>query len=248
MYASCPLCNHSEQISRKQLKKNNGKVTCSRCQLQFNAQNSLSKKPHQNQIPERLAPEAHIPEITTLIKARDQVIKETETIKDSLLELYDWQKTRQSSRPSLWLVGTLFGICLLMYQIYYFTGYSISQNPQIRPWLNTLCSPVNCSLPDYRKPLEFTTIGSSFDKIDNQHYRLRASFINHADLSQALPYLQLRLQNIHGGVFAQRLFSPKDYLNTPKPPAVIASTASLDIDLMLAIPAIDVAGYTIELK
>lgn len=276
MYTLCPNCSHSKQISRKQLKIKHGQLICSKCKQQFNAYLTLSKSSPQAletpvletppsgmlapeilapemQIPEILfsespAPETKIPEISALIKPQNKTPEETETLNEPFFEKYDWQKIKTTHRPERWLAGIVFGLFLLTYQVYYFQGYALSQNPQVRPWLNTLSKYVNIKLPDYRKPLEFTTIGSSLEHSDKDNYRLQVSFINHADLSQAPPYIQLTLQNLYGGVFAQRIFSPQEYLDTENSVMPIKSSGTLDVDFLVAIPDQDIGGYSITLK
>lgn len=259
MYAICPECQHSQQISRKRLKKNRGLLSCPKCQHQFNAHTTLSKKPHEAKVlktapvaeaqrAERQVPEMQIPEIAALIKTQQQTIEEAETINEAVIELYDWQKTKLAYRPDRWLLGVILGGFLLVYQVYYFNGYSLSQNSQVRPWLSILSSYTNIPLADYHKPLEFTTIGSSLEHTDKGYYRLQVSLINHADFPQPPPYLQLTLQNFYGGIFAQRVFSPKEYLGKTKTILPIKHSATLDIDFLIAAPAQGIGGYTLEFK
>lgn len=244
----CPKCNHSQKISRRQLKKKRNKVTCSECKLQFNARTILSKQTPQIQEPETLEPKVQIPEIPTLIKVRTQAAKETETINEPDIETYAWQEIKTAYHPGQWLIGIILGLILLVYQVYYFKGYALSQNPQTRPWLSTISSYINYPIPDYRKPLKFTTIGSSLDHSDKGHYRLQVSLINHANFRQAPPYIQLTLQNLYGGVFAKRTFSPQEYLGKTKSAMSINSSATLDIDFLIVIPDQEIGGYSIELK
>ena len=247
MYTLCPNCNHSQKISRRQLKKRS-QLTCSKCKQQFIAYTTLSEMPPIDQELETFVAEVKIPETPTLLKVHDQAIREAAPINQSIIEIFDWQKTTTAYRPERWLIGIILGLFLLAYQVYYFKGYSLSQNPQIRPWLTTLSSYINYPLPDYRKPLEFTTIGSSLERSDGDHYRLQVSFINHADFPQAPPYIQLTLQNLYGGVFAQRIFSPQQYLGKANIVAPIKNSATLDVDFLIATPEQDIGGYSIELR
>lgn len=252
MYTLCPKCGNSQQISRKKLKKKQGQLTCSTCKQPFNGYLTLSKKPHQLQSPEILAaesqvsatqvPETDIPKTPTPNEAL-QIAAETETEHKPDIEVFAWQKDKSAYRADLWLMAVVLGIFVLMLQIYYFKAYSFSQNPQIRPWLNILGS-----LPDYRKPLEFTTVGSSLDQADQGHYRLQVSLINHADFAQPPPYLQLTLNNFYGGMFAQRVFSPQEYLGKKESIMPIKRSASLDINFLIAMPEQEIGGYSVELK
>lgn len=173
--------------------------------------------------------------------------KQKDTIADH--DIYNWQKP-SISHNGLWLTASLFGLALLAYQIYYFTGYRLSQNPEIRSWLKTVSSSINYPLPAYRNLAEFTTVGSAFTVTADNNYRLQVNIINHANFSQSLPDLQLNLQDLHGGIFAQRTFSPHEYLPQTNPPIFIKPSASLEIDLLIAAPVQQsiIGGYSIALK
>jgi len=261
MYTFCPQCNNSLQISRKRLKKKQGMLTCSTCKQQFNAYLTLSKKapqpqPENTQVPETkkiqaLAPEAHIPKIPALKKSQHQTTEETEETEatnTAVTEIYDWQKPKTTYHSGRWSIGIVLGIFLLIYQTYYFQGYRLSQSPETRHWLTSLSSYTQISLADYRNPFEFTTVGSSLEPSDKDYYRLQISLINHADFNQPPPYLQLTLQNFYGGIFAQRIFSPEEYLNKTTTVETIKRSATLDIDFLIAKPEQEIGGYAIELK
>ncbi len=252
MYTLCPNCNHSQQVSRKQLKKKQGQLSCTKCKQALNGYLTLSKKPPKAQIFEplisdshkvkALVPEAQIPKILGLKQVHDQITETTQT------EVYAWQKEKSAYRPSLWLLGVFLGLIIFTYQIYYFKGYSFSQSSQIRPWLNTFSSLTNTRLPDYRKPLEYTTVGSSLDPSGKGHYRLQVSLINHAGFSQPPPYLQLTLKNFYGGIIAQRIFTPQEFLGKSESIILLQSYAPLDIDFLFSMPEQEIGGYSIALK
>jgi hypothetical protein len=219
MYARCPECLNSQQVSSKRLKKKQGMIICANCAHKFNALASLSDTPH---------------------------IDKTKITSDT--SEYPWQK-QKTPQHILWFIGSLFGLALLALQVHYFAGYRLAQNPQIRPWLQALNKAVKYPIPTYQNLTEYSTIGSSLQRLQNNNYRLQASFINHAEFSQAPPRLQLILRNLHGGIFAQRTFSPQEYLNTSQQEALlIKQSATLDIELLLAAPKQPIGGYEIALK
>jgi len=161
-------------------------------------------------------------------------------------ETYAWQ-TPKKSHSKIWALSSLIAIAALLYQVYYFKGYSLSQSAQFRPLLETVSNTLNQTLPPYRNRAEFSTIGSSFKMTEDGSYRLQVSFINHANFSQPLPSLTLTLQNLQGGLVTQRHFTAKDY-TTNQRQAFIASQANFDIDLLVTVPNINFAGYHIELN
>ena len=174
----------------------------------------------------------------------DQAPTEDELI---IVETYPWQKT-SVPHTRIWIAGSLLAIMLLIYQIVYFTGYPLAQNPRVRPWLSAISNKLNYPLPTYRNLAEFTTIGSAIHKTNANNYRVQISFINHADFTQRLPNIQISLHNLQGGQFAKRVFLPRDYLSKENTSELIASSATADIDFFISVPEQDIAGYSIELK
>jgi predicted Zn finger-like uncharacterized protein len=220
MYAICPKCQNYQEISAKQLQKKRGKVICSRCKNPFNPRTSLTDNPPKT--------------IDAAANSRG-------------IEPYAWQKPVKP-HSKLWLTGCLLGALLLAYQVYYFKGYSLAQSAQIRPWLQIISAAINHPLPHYKNISEFTTIGSSFSPIENGNYRLQVSFINHANFNQTLPKLNLSLQNLHGGIIAQRTFTPKDYIGSNKYSAQLASNSTFDINLLITLPDQNIGGYQVTLQ
>jgi len=78
--------------------------------------------------------------------------KPHETASDEAKEIFSWQKQTRT-HTKRWGVASLFALLLLFYQIYYFKGYPVAQNPQIRPWINQLYT-----LPVYHNIAEYTWV------------------------------------------------------------------------------------------
>jgi len=212
MYALCPQCDTSQTITPKQLKKKQGRVICKVCGHRFDALPSLSDKPHEPKL-DKSEP-------------------------DEPKEIFSWQKPTQV-HTKRWGLASLFGLLLLLYQVHYFVGYPLAQNPHIRPWLNPLYE-----LPIYHNMAEYTVVGSSLERMENKHYYLQISLINQADYSQTAPRILVRLQNRYGMDFAQRVFNPDEYQEQQK---TIAANDSVEVELFIANPETPIAGYQIAL-
>lgn len=167
---------------------------------------------------------------------------------DSLdVETYAWQKPNVPHTRN-WLLGSLLAFLLLVFQIVYFTGYPLSQTPQLRPWLDIISKKFDYTLPVYRNLTELATIGSSFEPINANSYRLQISFINQADFDQSLPSITLTLHNYLGGIIAQRIFTPQEYLHTEIKNTLIKSTETINIDMYIEVPEQEIGGYSVELQ
>jgi len=152
------------------------------------------------------------------------------------------QSARRSTHWGLWT-----SLCLLIFafQVYYFEAYNLSQNSTVRPWLSKICQSLNCQLPIYKNHNEITVLHGSFQTINKQHSIFKATFINQALFEQKLPAIKLTLQGFTGVDFAERVFYPKDYMNTDS--AKMAPDRVIEIALDIATPKDKMGGYHFEL-
>jgi hypothetical protein len=157
-----------------------------------------------------------------------------------------WDKESLSGN-AYWRTGLVIGLLLLIGQIIYFEGYAFSQNPTIRPGLAKLCQLINCHIPVYKNPDEFTLLHSSFTPLPDQNYAFRVVMSNQADFSQAYPNIKLTLLDYSGNAFAHRIFQPRDYLPEDAVATLMATDATTEISLKIAAPKTKVGGSTFEL-
>jgi len=160
---------------------------------------------------------------------------------------FAWQQKPATSTTAYW-VGCVLGLLLLLAQVQYFLGYALTQNTTFRPYLSSLSQLIQQPLPLYQNTSEFSVIGTAFSPLDKGKYHLQVSFINHADFPQAYPNLKLELQNLQGGPFAQRNFTPSQYLAQTQKTPLLAPNQTLDIDLTLSVPNASIGGYLITLQ
>lgn len=149
----------------------------------------------------------------------------------------------------LWSLLSLLLALLFTLQYAYFNLASLSQQPQLRPALFTLCGLLKCEVPLIRAPYMITLLERD---IRNDPSRpgvllVKARIINKAPHPQAYPQMALSLHNITGHTIASRTFTPDDYLT----PAVnqkegMAPQQVVDIQLELADPGKEAVGFEFE--
>jgi len=162
-------------------------------------------------------------------------------------QTFAWQKAPKSHfKAYLW--GSLLGFFLLIAQVNYFLGYSITQNPHIRPALVTISQLLKISLPPYKNTADFTVVGSHFSATQNNQHQVQISFINHAEFPQPPPLLLLTLRNLQGGILAQRIFDKTTYLQGDALNSLIAPNQFVNINLHINTPNHSIGGYSIDLK
>jgi len=166
---------------------------------------------------------------------------------DIAAQTFAWQKPLpKPSSKYRW--GSVLGIILLIAQVNYFLAYFLAQNPQIRPYLISASQLFKQTLPVYQNISDFTIIGSDLSPTKNKQYRVKISFINHADFAQHPPRLLLTLRNIQGGILTQRLFSSESYQDSTSPNSLIAPNELFTIDIPISVPKHQISGYSIELQ
>jgi predicted Zn finger-like uncharacterized protein len=151
-------------------------------------------------------------------------------------------QTPSAKKPSrgAWLAGVTIGLLLLLGQIIYFEGYSLTQNSQLRPWLIKTCQELQCALPAYKNLAEISILQGSLQEVDQQHYRFTSVLVNQADFAQPYPAINLALQDFTGKVFAQRTFASQHFHRHEQ---MLDSNASAEISLEIAAPAQKIGGY-----
>jgi hypothetical protein len=156
------------------------------------------------------------------------------------------EKKEKEKEKGIW--GLAFNSCLVLlaFQIYFFSGYGLTQNTTFRPWLEKTCKLINCQLPIYKNLDEFTILHGSFEPAtNNKHYIFKAVFVNQSDFKQNHPSIKLTLQSFTGQIIAERIFRPEDYLK--KTQLFIEPEMSSEIRMKIVAPAKTIGGYSFEL-
>ncbi len=156
-----------------------------------------------------------------------------------------WQE-KSAPANRYWSVGFVLGLLLLGFQLIYFEGKAVSQNPNLRSRLVTFCQLLHCQLPVYQNIEEFTVMQSSFDTLPDKNYLFRAVIVNQAAFAQHYPNIQLNLLNDAGKTLSQRTFLPSEYLPLPTVLAM-SPDAPLEIRLKIAALKTPVSGYSFDL-
>ena len=150
-------------------------------------------------------------------------------------------KSSSATDKGLWGAGYSFCIILFIYQVYFFESYNLTQNTQLRPWLNTVCHYINCLLPAYKNLNEFTILHGAFEATEKDTYLFNTAFSNQSAFEQSYPSIKLSLQNFNGQTFAERIFHPQDYAKNHV--EFIAPDKLTEITMKIAAPSEKIGGY-----
>jgi hypothetical protein len=145
-----------------------------------------------------------------------------------------------------WRLAVVLCVLLLMGQVYFFEKDQFIQQPSTRLWLQKICQSFNCQLPIYKNRRDLAVIYAHFQAIANQHYIFQAVISNQGLFKQHYPNLKLTLLSFSGEPFAQRIFTPANYLVTDHPPLMLP-LKTVEISMEIAMPNQKVGGYTVKL-
>lgn len=216
MYTQCTECKQPYAIEVEELRSSHGMIRCSNCSSMYDALDLLSDG-----------------EVPANIDINDAYLTNISISASSNL------------RSKYWGIGTVFLFILLIWQIYVFEAYNLSQNSTLRPWLIKACTKsVNCQLPEYKNLDEITILNGSFEPINN-HYIFKIAIINQALFAQQRPSIKLTLIDFSGRPFATRIFYPTDY--SKQDITLLKPNLAEKITLSIAAPSTKIGGYRFEL-
>ena len=86
----------------------------------------------------------------------------------------------------------------------------VALQPGLRPWLQVLCGPLNCTLSALRRIESIVIDSSSFTKIREDSYRLNFTLKNTASTALAVPAIELSLTDSLDQPAVRRVFLPTE--------------------------------------
>ncbi len=214
LYTLCPECKQQQTVSTEQLRLSRGMLKCTKCSAMFDALEFIS----------------------------EQLLEESE--QTHYQNQFPPTPKQNKKLDALWSYGLLAGILLLCTQIYFFEGYTLSQNSILRPWLLKFCQTFDCRLPRYKNINEISILQGSLESTDAHVYVFKAVISNQAQFDQPYPDIILTLLNFTGEAFAERVFSAHNY--QPES-ALLAADETTEISFNIAAPQTKIGGYTFKL-
>lgn len=177
------------------------------------------------------------------------------------------KKTKKPKRGfTRWLITFLtlfFTLLLVMALAYQLWLKQLIDMPSDQAWFNSLqetviplynrveqtASNYEISLPQRRNlsQLELVSAQTQPHPTRSTTILLKVSLINHADIAQALPWLEMSLTNADGRLVARRNLSPKSYIYNNKTSSTIGSKELKKITIELLSFPKSATGYEIKL-
>ena len=149
------------------------------------------------------------------------------------------------SGAGIWRIGGALSILILLAQILYFEGVTLSRQPQLRAGLLFICNRLDCRLPVYKNLDEWSVSHGDLRTMSDTNYAFSAVITNQAAFPQACPDIKLVLLNFNGQAVAERIFSSRQYSAADS----LASNEAAGISLNIVTPpgTAKIGGYTFAL-
>lgn len=263
MYTRCPECKTAYRIDIRQLRAGRGEARCERCHIVFDALASLATTVKESAVvgPVRLVetPVLGEQEAVVLPRFERDRLNELDGVKVPELRAEVRGPAARPRRPKsrdrwptnetwAWAGGAVVLMLLLAGQVLAFEGRRLAQNVHTRPWMESLCSVLGCTLQPFRDlgnlqilDRALTLAGRSKDGLE-----FTLVFANQSDLPQVYPRLKLVLNQLDGRPAAERLFEPAEYLPDWSESSRMLVGVPVEVSLSLARPSRDIGGFAIE--
>lgn len=220
MNTRCPRCRTTFAVSDAQLEARGGVVRCGHCGQVFRADHHrvrtlpATPRPAQEKPRRSRAQERETGLNPMLAGAGAQSAAPEERHLPTIEELL-FGRARARTRTAFWALGNLIAVAALLAQVIYFHANDIvNWRPVTRPYLESACAVLHCTVQARIDTGLIEITGSSV--APHPRYTnallLRVTMINRADFAQPYPLMEVTITNHHGTVMGRRVFPPDAYL------------------------------------
>lgn len=248
----CPGCGTTFRVNAAQLQARGGDVRCGHCQRVFNGFTTLiTVNESAIEYPQQPIAKGAAAEGYSFASHEENATPDGErTDAESPADLFDDEPVKKSS--GFWGLASLLLALALIGQIAFANRTKLTMiKPGVRPYLERYCAFIGCQVP---YPREIRQLGIESSDLQKNPVRqpevttMRAVISNHASFPQALPALQLLLQDAQGQVIASRIFTAEEYLQEEdKTRQFIQPQHEIDVRLDFDSTNLGALGYRLQL-
>ena len=273
LITTCSHCGARFRVTPQQLNTKQGQVRCGRCRSVFNGFEALERHPDDDtgsrllaarEAAARSAPEGGIETLPVEELPAAAAPPPVEALQPPASAAPP-ARPRPLSRPDLvlpppppkrpparaWTFGAaLLAIVLFVEVVYWYRGPIAQRYPVVRPWLESVCAKVGCSVAWSRDEALLKLEDSELLEVPGKpnEISLSARIRNLATVEQDYPHIELTLTDVSGQAAIRRVLRPADYVGrTVRTGEVLAAGAEISIQLRLETPRTKATGYELLL-
>lgn len=113
-------------------------------------------------------------------------------------------------RAALGLLLLLLGLVFALQMVVHERDRIAAHQPQLRPWLETLCEHLECEIKPLRQIESIVILDSAFSKQQDNLYRLSLTLKNQARVDLAMPAIELSLTDALDQPMLRRVLTPAE--------------------------------------
>jgi len=219
MQTECPHCNTIFRVKESELEQADGQVRCGHCLAVFTADNPYSTTTYRTESD----PDNNFEESDSFALKGETESEDSHLVADVIPP--ELRAEARKGKNHFGFLGTLVislliltSISGLFLQYAYYNRNNLVKITDLRPWLETMCQQINCTLPPPRDRKKIILSSKNIFSHPNVEGALMvsASIVNQADFAQEYPIIELRFENVRGKTIAGRRFNAVEYLGIPE--------------------------------
>lgn len=117
---------------------------------------------------------------------------------------------RTSVRWALGLLGLMLLIGLVLQVLVHERNRIVALEPSTKPWMQTLCDAMDCTLSPLRRIESIVIESSSFARVRGESHSLAFVLKNTSNIALAIPSMELTLTDAQDQVVTRRVFAPAE--------------------------------------
>jgi predicted Zn finger-like uncharacterized protein len=272
MSTRCPACGTAFRVYPEQLAARDGQVRCGKCATIFDARSTLvtedePEPPHADAPASPPVSTPSVPVSHTEALAQVEAVVSQPVVAaappepeisvsddDSDFEFGPRARRRSTVITALWGLAALVMALTLAGQLAYaYRGELALLVPESRPWIESACKRVGCTIP-LPHHVELVSIEASELAAERGvpgMLTLSAALRNRAGFAQAFPHLELTLTDAADQPVARRVLAPREYLDAAAAlradAGSFAAGAEQPVKLHIDAAGLNASGYRIFL-
>ena len=117
---------------------------------------------------------------------------------------------RSSVCWALGLLGFVLLIGLALQVLVHERNRIVALDPSMKPWMQTLCDAVGCTLSPLRRIESIVIESSSFARVRRESHSFAFVLKNTSNIALAIPFVELTLTDVQDQVVTRRVFEPAE--------------------------------------
>ncbi len=244
MELSCPHCDTNFVFDVQQVDPESGSIPCPNCDIPI----SYSELPEDTiEASEPMDPKQGFSAFEDDVPAEpiDKFADFDLTTDTDTLSQISKEGQSEAANTFKWSLGVILLSLILVAQLLWFIRADLRDMPQLRPWVNRICSQIDCRLPALTDVTLIHILSSDIRTAQTEKTALELNLVieSKTDFDQPFPVIELNLTGSRGQLIATRQFTPKEYIYDDGL-GHMPSNKPVHISLTIREPKQRVAGYS----